>query len=60
MASFLFALVWSAAVVLSVALFALSTSVLSRGIFVLAALVAMRQVVYGPRFNPNKRERHQR
>ncbi len=59
MASFLFALVWSAAVVLSVALFALSTSALSRGIFVLAALVAMRQVVYGPRFNP-KRERHQR
>jgi hypothetical protein len=56
MAAFLFALVWSAALVLSAVLIALSTSPLSRTIFALAALVALRHLVYGPPTEQRQRQ----
>lgn len=56
MATFLFCLVWSAALILSVSLFAMSPTWLSRAPFALAALVALRFVVYGP-IEQRQRER---
>ncbi len=44
----LYAIIWATALVLSVALFAVSTSTLSRILFALAAYMAGKRLINGP------------
>lgn len=54
MARLFFGVVWSLALVLSITLFTLSSSWGSRMLFAVAALVAVRHVLYGPIHSPQR------